>query len=251
MQHCNCLFILRDEHGVTIYNNKKHSDYLGCDLVGMSVPDVLQRFPDYQTCLQLDQQLLNNKSDILMSDETVEVGSSTMHFHTYRQKIKYFDKSFVMVFVYEDKQDVQAPIDSLTGCFTRAKLNHIDINAYNTIVFLDLDGFKNINDQYGHQFGDQQLKKTARLINQSLRKEDLLIRFGGDEFVLCFNSHSIQDIKTKMRMIRTTIETYFQENNLSLSYSFGVAPLEMDIQTALESADKQMYINKRKRKKNY
>lgn len=251
MQHCNCLFILRDEHGVTIYNNKKHSDYLGCDLVGMSVPDVLQRFPDYQTCLQLDQQLLNNKSDILMSDETVEVGSSTMHFHTYRQKIKYFDKSFVMVFVYEDKQDVQAPIDSLTGCFTRAKLNHIDINAYNTIVFLDLDGFKNINDQYGHQFGDQQLKKTARLINQSLRKEDLLIRFGGDEFVLCFNSHSIQDINTKMRMIRTTIETYFQENNLYLSYSFGVAPLEMDIQTALESADKQMYINKRKRKKNY
>ncbi|WP_122032101.1 GGDEF domain-containing protein [Aliivibrio sp. EL58] len=248
MKHCNCLFILRDEHGVAIYNNKKHTDYLGCDLVGMSVSEVLKRFPDYQTCLQLDQQLLNNESDILMSNETVEVDSTTTHFHTYRQKIKYFDKTFIMIFVYENNQDVQAPIDSLTGCFTKAKLNHIDINAYHTVVFIDLDGFKNINDQYGHQFGDQQLKETARLINQNLRKEDLLIRFGGDEFVLCFDSHSVQDIKTKMRMIRRNFEHHFQQKDIYLSYSFGVAPLDMDIQYALERADKLMYINKRKRK---
>lgn len=248
MKHCNCLFILRDEHGVAIYNNKKHTDYLDCDLVGMSVSEVLKRFPDYQTCLQLDQQLLNNESDILISNEAVEVDSTTTHFHTYRQKIKYFDKTFVMIFVYEDNQDVQAPIDSLTGCFTKAKLNHIDINAYNTMVFIDLDGFKNINDQYGHQFGDQQLKEAARLINQSLRKEDLLIRFGGDEFVLCFDSHSIQDIRMKMRVIRTNIERHFKQKEIYLSYSFGVAPLDMDIQYALERADKLMYINKRKRK---
>ncbi|MDD9175276.1 GGDEF domain-containing protein [Aliivibrio sp. S2TY2] len=249
MKHCNCLFILRDEHGVAIYNNKKHTDYLGCDLVGMPVSKVLERFPDYQTCLQLDQQLLNNESDILMSNETVEVDSTTTHFHTYRQKIKYFDKTFVMIFVYEDNQDVQSPIDPLTGCFTKAKLNHIDVNAYNTMVFIDLDGFKNINDQYGHQFGDQQLKEAARLINQNLRKEDLLIRFGGDEFVLCFDSHSIQDIQTKMRMIRTNLEHHFQQREIFLSYSFGVTPLDMDIQLALDSADKKMYINKRKRKK--
>ncbi|MGR6859585.1 EAL domain-containing protein [Aliivibrio salmonicida] len=90
INHCNCFFILRDEHGVAIYNNQKHMDYLGCDLVGIPIQDVLTRFPDYQTCLQLDQQLLNNKSDILMSNETVEVGSAITNFHTYRQKIKYF-----------------------------------------------------------------------------------------------------------------------------------------------------------------
>ncbi len=72
MKHCNCLCILRDEYGVAIYNNKKHIDYLECDLVGMPVDTVLARFPDYQTCLQLDQQLLNKKSDNLISNETIE-----------------------------------------------------------------------------------------------------------------------------------------------------------------------------------
>lgn len=122
-------------------------------------------------------------------------------------------------------------------------------NAYNTIVFIDLDGFKNINDKYGHQFGDQQLRKSAQFINQSLRKEDLLIRFGGDEFVLCLNSHSIKDINQKMYTIRSNFEQHFKQHNLELSFSFGSALLDNDIKSALETADKQMYINKRKRKK--
>lgn len=249
INHCNCFFILRDEHGVTIYNNQKHIDYLGCDLVGMPIKDVLTRFPDYQTCLQLDQQLLNNESDILMSNETVEVGSDITNFHTYRQKIKYFDNNFIMTFVYEDDNNTHASIDPLTGCFTKEKLERIDVNSYNIIVFMDLDGFKNINDQHGHQFGDKQLKEGARLINQYLRKEDLLIRFGGDEFVLCFDSSSITDINVKMRTIRSHFELYFKQEALNLSFSFGVSLINNDIKTALDSADKQMYINKRRRKK--
>lgn len=250
MRHCNCLFILRDENGIAIYNNKKHIDYLGCDLVAMPINEVLARFPDYQTCLQLDQQLINKKSDILMSNETVEVDSITKQFHTYRQKIKYFNKTFIMTFVYEDDQDIQSSIDPLTGCFTRTKLEQIDTSTYNTMVFIDLDGFKNINDQYGHRFGDQQLKEAARLMNQYLRKEDVLIRFGGDEFILCFDSSSIIDINTKMRLIRARFESYFKQKELYLSFSFGVSLIEEDINTSLEIADKQMYINKRKRKKN-
>ena len=250
MRHCNCLFILRDENGIAIYNNKKHIDYLGCDLVAMPVSEVLTRFPDYQTCLQLDQQLINKKSDILMSNETVEVDSITKQFHTYRQKIKYFNKTFIMTFVYEDDQDIQSSIDPLTGCFTRTKLEQIDTSTYNTMVFIDLDGFKNINDKYGHRFGDQQLKEAARLMNQYLRKEDILIRFGGDEFILCFDSSSIIDINTKMRLIRARFENHFKQKELYLSFSFGVSLIEEDINLSLESADKQMYINKRKRKKN-
>lgn len=249
MKHCNCLFILRDEHGVAIYNNKKHIDYLGCDLIGMPVQEVLARFPDYQTCLQLDQQLLNKSSDILISNETVEVDSQTTHFHTYRQKIQYFNNTFIVIFIYEDDSADKISIDSLTSCFTKEKLDHINMDAYNTMVFIDLDGFKNINDKYGHQFGDQQLRKSAQFINQSLRKEDLLIRFGGDEFVLCLNSHSIKDINQKMYTIRSNFEQHFKQHNLELSFSFGSALLDNDIKSALETADKQMYINKRKRKK--
>lgn len=250
IRHCNCLFILRDENGIVIYNNKKHIDYLGCDLVAMPVSEVLTRFPDYQTCLQLDQQLINKKSDILMSNETVEVDSITKQFHTYRQKIKYFNKTFIMTFVYEDDQDIQSSIDPLTGCFTRTKLEQIDISTYNTMVFIDLDGFKNINDKHGHRFGDQQLKEAARLMNQYLRKEDILIRFGGDEFILCFDSSSTIDINTKMRLIRARFENHFKQKDLYLSFSFGVSLIEEDIDLSLEIADKKMYINKRKRKKN-
>ncbi len=248
MKHCNCLFILRDEQGVAIYNNKKHVDYLECDLVGMPADDVLARFPDYQMCLQLDQQLLNNDSDILMSNETVEVGSQTTHFHTYRQKIKYFDKTFIMIFVYEDTQDTQTSIDPLTGCFTKSKLERLDINTYNSLVFIDLDGFKNINDKLGHQIGDLQLKEAARLIKQYLRKEDLLIRFGGDEFVLCFNSYSVEDIHAKILVIRSHFERYFEKKDMYLSFSFGTALIHTDVKEALDLADQLMYTEKRHRK---
>lgn len=249
INHCNCFFILRDEHGVAIYNNQKHIDYLDCDLVGMPIKEVLKRFPDYQTCLQLDQQLMNNESDILMSNETVEVEDTTTHFHTYRQKIKYFDKTFVMTFVYEDDQNTYSAIDPLTGCFTKEKLTTLDLNAYNSMVFIDLDGFKNINDEHGHQHGDLQLKEGARLMNLFLNKEDLLIRFGGDEFIICLNANDHDEIEIKMNQLRRHFEESFRAKNLYLSFSYGISDITYDIKHSLEEADKKMYISKRIRKK--
>lgn len=117
------------------------------------------------------------------------------------------------------------------------------------MAFIDLDGFKSINDELGHQCGDLQLKEGARLINKYLRKEDLLIRFGGDEFILCFDSTSIINISKKLTAIRTSFEEHFQQKGLDLSFSFGVSLIEHDVKNALEQADKAMYINKRKRKK--
>lgn len=94
------------------------------------------------------------------------------------------------------KLDYQAHHDSLTTLPNRVKFQKevekiIDLNKHNNaksaILFIDLDHFKNINDSFGHDIGDKVLKITASRIRECIRKDDILARFGGDEFVVLIN----------------------------------------------------------------
>jgi diguanylate cyclase (GGDEF)-like protein len=83
--------------------------------------------------------------------------------------------------------------DALTGVFNRAHLDHVLAREFEntsrhkwplSIAFADLDGFKNINDRFGHQAGDRILQATARILRSNTRESDLLARYGGEEFVV-------------------------------------------------------------------
>jgi len=83
-----------------------------------------------------------------------------------------------------------AETDNLTGLLNRGggeikARRLIDSEASGLFVLFDIDGFKGINDRYGHQTGDAALEKVAAAIKTSMRSDDLCIRFGGDEFVIC------------------------------------------------------------------
>ncbi|WP_456464661.1 EAL domain-containing protein [Persephonella sp.] len=81
----------------------------------------------------------------------------------------------------------RAYIDSLTGIYNRNYLEDIrdviDLNRY-VVIMLDIDFFKNINDTYGHQVGDEILKGIANLLKENLREDDIIIRYGGEEFLI-------------------------------------------------------------------
>lgn len=122
-------------------------------------------------------------------------------------------------------------------------------------LFLDLERFKQINDRYGHRIGDIVLQTTAQRIQRCLRKDDIAVRLGGDEFLVLISkvasSETIRQIADKIRkQIEKPIE--INELNLSISASIGIAmyPEQTDAPLQLiHLADQMMYKDKLERAK--
>ncbi|WP_447554363.1 putative bifunctional diguanylate cyclase/phosphodiesterase [Vreelandella sp. EE22] len=147
--------------------------------------------------------------------------------------------------------------DPLTGLPNRAALSkHLDQRITNrlpgsggfALAFIDLDGFKEVNDRYGHEAGDQVLQQVAKRLISTLRQNDLVARFGGDEFVVVLDGYFDRPSE-KMLMPRLThrLAAPFMVDDVSLglSASIGVTlfpqarTLEPD--QLIRQADKAMY----------
>lgn len=118
-----------------------------------------------------------------------------------------------------------------------------------SVLMLDLDHFKNINDTFGHDVGDMVLRKTAKVINLVLRKHDLSGRLGGEEFGMCIVNASAEAGMAIAERIRKLIaELKFPEHRgLSCSASIGVTAFEpgKDLDDLLKIADDALYEAKR------
>ena len=116
-----------------------------------------------------------------------------------------------------------------------------------SVVMIDLDALKKINDQLGHIMGDQAIKNIAMLIGKATRKSDLLARIGGDEFVGVYLEISKQQLTMKYEALRHKGITLESENGDLLwecSFSFGIASYPVDgitIDELLQNADRRMY----------
>ncbi len=74
-----------------------------------------------------------------------------------------------------------------------------------------------------------------------LRDADVMVRFGGDEFVILLNSHVIKNVKQRIEQLRQSIEYYFNKKDTQLSFSYGIASLQDGVELALKRADTAMY----------
>lgn len=135
--------------------------------------------------------------------------------------------------------------DALRSCIGISKQN----GEFLSLVFIDLDYFKYYNDLYGHQKGDEVLKRIAELLRESVRKKDIVSRYGGEEFAIILPSTSEDEAMDIAEKIRIKIEdTYFegQENqprgNLTASMGVSVYPTKaLDDVELLKSADDALY----------
>ncbi|WP_027882677.1 GGDEF domain-containing protein [Meiothermus rufus] len=111
------------------------------------------------------------------------------------------------------------------------------------VVLLDIDRFKQINDRFGHAVGDEVLREVGRRLRGSLRKDDMLGRWGGEEFMIILRGDSQHDVLAAMERLREDIVFWPFEGVGTVSASFGVAEghLGDSIHHLLERADRALY----------
>jgi len=148
--------------------------------------------------------------------------------------------------------------DELTALPNRRGLLHgartiADGEAELAVVFVDLDGFKTVNDLYGHATGDLVLREIAARIDSVTRPADLVARLGGDEFAVVLSSATGAELETAVpslaqRIIAVVDEPLQTEHgpvSLSASVGYVVVDAAVGIEEALASADRAMYVAKR------
>ncbi|MDD3641497.1 MAG: diguanylate cyclase [Atribacterota bacterium] len=158
-----------------------------------------------------------------------------------------------------------ARIDSLTGCYNRGyglelAQRHISLSKRHQspllLAFLDIDNFKDINDNHGHLEGDKVLKQAASLFKKNLREIDIISRLGGDEFLLVFPDSSLKDMDSIKKRIYAALSDLNEKIKINANYniqlSMGFAeylpdkPKELD--ELISIADQQMYKEKNNKK---
>ncbi len=165
-----------------------------------------------------------------------------------------------------EKISYLAHYDSLTGLINRVEFkNQFDKvfllsgqeNQQFAILFIDLDGFKAINDYFGHDKGDEVLKITAKRLKHCVREEDIVVRLGGDEFIVL-----LPDIKEKIHIIAVAEKIINHLNqtlrdsqkSLTVTPSIGIALYPddgLDYEALLNHADKAMYMAKSRGRNQY
>ena len=146
-------------------------------------------------------------------------------------------------------------VDAITGLFNRAWFDDTLVrhcqrarqeNVALSVIFIDIDHFKAINDRYGHLVGDTTLGKVAEYLQQGIRSIDTAARFGGEEFALLLfgiNLIEAREIAERLRREIAQLALRVEEDLLSVTVSAGVAQLMSDEspQAFLRGADAAMY----------
>lgn len=155
-----------------------------------------------------------------------------------------------------------AEYDSLTGAINRRKfkekfehfllLSKRDEKAI-SLIFLDIDDFKHVNDSFGHSIGDNVLKAFVKIIKTHLRETDLVSRWGGEEFTVLLIDCNAQEAKVTTEKIRKSIEFSQEINSLvqgSVTASFGITEVREgdNVESMITRADDAMYISKKEGK---
>ncbi|PUE65200.1 GGDEF domain-containing protein [Arcobacter caeni] len=152
--------------------------------------------------------------------------------------------------IYQEKL---ANTDPLTGAYNRRYLNEFSFeylkivkreNKDLSLLLLDLDDFKKINDTFGHEIGDMVIKKVVEISKNSIRESDLIIRFGGDEFIILLPNTNIQSARFVANKIISKINEYNQNKEFYFSVSIGSSHYQINddsIDNIILRADESLY----------
>lgn len=164
---------------------------------------------------------------------------------------------FLLIARNTRKIEIQSTQDFLTGAHNRLGMDKIRRSLSKqsmpiSILLIDIDYFKDINDQYGHDAGDEVLKLVVTRARHNLRKEDFIIRFGGEEFIIIKPNSTLESAYQVAERVRQTIEIdpfklSGSNRSIEVTVSIGVAMMDtvmnnrIDLEDVIKRADSALY----------
>jgi len=161
-------------------------------------------------------------------------------------------KTHIALKQHRDELKAMATRDPLTGLYNRRYLTDALMSKvarakrhsdHMSVIMMDVDNFKKINDVHGHLVGDEVLKSIAQAIALVARKEDIAARFGGEEFILVMENCSLEDAQAKAQELRQKIQLLYPRG-LEVTASFGVVSLSETLNNCnllFTAVDKALY----------
>jgi diguanylate cyclase (GGDEF)-like protein len=172
-----------------------------------------------------------------------------------KEEIKNMKQRMTILLEHINTLNKEMHIEELTNVYNRKWLFNVFLNndkftKEGTIVFLDLNGFKFINDNYGHHIGDETLRFFATFLKNNF-KDSSIIRYAGDEFII-FNKRKnfekeIKDSLNKLKKIKLRTKDKKSYFKLSFSYGFKYVKENDLFENVFKEIDKDMYKNKNKK----
>ncbi|MGN0924678.1 diguanylate cyclase [Ectopseudomonas mendocina] len=162
------------------------------------------------------------------------------------------EKAHKRMFLHQDSLALSANIDSLTGLWNRARTLHFLVeeaaraNRYGTpfsVVLIDIDHFKSVNDTHGHAIGDSVLRQFAGLLRDGVRVVDKVGRLGGEEFLIVLPETDVEHAERAVQALQKRINGFSFDRVERKSASFGIAEYRPgeSLDSLMERADQAMY----------
>lgn len=163
----------------------------------------------------------------------------------------FMENNYIEQYITSKRLERMTMHDPLTDAYTRNKLKDICIDntnklikGYNEIMILDIDFFKHVNDTYGHDIGDTVLKRLVKIVKSCISEDDLIIRWGGEEFIVILKDSTLDKANEKAENIRKTVAN---SQNLICNFTISIGVTEYnkgDYNIAVKNADKALYYAK-------
>jgi len=193
-------------------------------------------------------------------ERVVALLDTRRHRHAFSVAVNHFDDNDLIVSFTDISETMleqfslehRVSRDYLTGAYSRDffEMHIADLiesaekrNAYLGLIMLDIDHFKKVNDTFGHDVGDKVLKHLVSTIRYSVRNDDLLVRWGGEEFLLIIETESIEALRRMAEHVRQRLEHEPFEVVGRVTCSFGMTLHAADetIDRTIKRADKALY----------
>lgn len=254
---------ITDTNHKIIFANQAFIDEYGfndkSDLLNMDIRNLIKKIEKTDVNKLIDREVFYNKRKngeifpIEISRSVVELGKEVISF-------VYFVKNIADRLKYEEKLIILAKKDQMTNTYTReagiAYLNDLLSREEDTanevsILFLDINSLKDVNDNYGHQLGDELIKEVTDAMKESTRSNDKIARLGGDEFLVILPESDFKSAEIIKKRINNDILNRNSKKDYSISVSIGIASSKEvnnnSIDRLINLADHRMY----EEKKNY
>lgn len=249
--------IVLDTKDIIVDYNHAAENLLGNKkMIGAPIRSLLEKYFEDNTTVDIAD--IDSFSEITINNKVFNI----RHIRLTGKKNQNIGSAFILRDITEYKLLTQklhelAVTDDLTGISNR---RHFFDNAIRelfrskrssrplSVIMIDIDHFKSVNDTYGHAVGDEVLKKIAARISGSLRSLDIYARYGGEEFIICLPETALEDAKNVAERIRRIVEETIMldanNNDFNVTVSLGVAALSQHYDTLeqiIEQADKALY----------